>query len=347
MDDLDNSGESAGDPSMDETIATSWNEIKKGMAEPNELVRQPDGDFAATDNPDETVHTQTTEAVAPEAPETVVKKAPSGWKTEAKAAWDTLPPHVQDDVLRREEDFHKGIEGYKQHADIGRRMEAAYRPFEATMRSLNVSPEVAVGELLKADHQLRFSSPEEKGALIAKLIGDYRIDPNHVFGHFQKPQTHEDPGMQKLYDELSAIKNWKGQFEQQQQNWQQSQKDQELAALNSEVAKFSDGKEYFQSVESEMVSLLPALRAANPAASHQEVLQMAYDRAIYANPQTRAALLAKQQADLQAEAAKKAKQARLSGSVNVSPRGTIASAAPKMTMDEQIRADAIRLGLIN
>lgn len=335
-------------PSMDETIASSWNEIKTRMEPPNELVRDTTGKFSSTEANETAPDTETTEALAAESTSPVVKKsAPAGWKPEAKAAWDALPPHVQDDVLRREDDFHKGIEGYKQHADIGRRMEAAYRPFEATMRTLGVSPEVAVGELLKADHQMRFSTPENKGAFVAKLIRDYGIDPNHVFGHFQEQaQQHEDPGVQKLYSELADMKAWRGQFEQQEQSRLRANEESELAALNSEVAKFTVGKEHFDVVQAEMTALLPALRAANPAAGVQEVLQMAYDRAIYANPQTRAALLAKQQEDLKAEAAKKAKLARSSASVNVASRGTIESAAPKMTMDQQIRADAQRLGLL-
>ena len=46
-------------------------------------------------------------------------QAPKTWRPEAAAKFATLPPEVQQEVLKREEDIFKGLEGYKADASIG------------------------------------------------------------------------------------------------------------------------------------------------------------------------------------------------------------------------------------
>jgi hypothetical protein len=328
-------------PSMDETISTAWAEISKGMAPPTEPVRAPDGKFTKTD-----VANDEPEAPVEEAAPVIPKKKPSGWKPDVLAKWDTIEPDVQDEFLRREEDFHKGTEQYKQHAEIGKRMENAYRPYEANFRGLGVEADVAVAELFKTDHQLRHGNAAQKAAMVANLIQAYGVDPNSVFSQFQAPQQSEIPEVNRLYQELNALKAQQQQREQRDAESQKLQAQREVETLNSEVSKFSQGKEHFAAVEQEMLALLPTIKAANPASSPAELLQMTYDRAIYANPQVRALVLAKQQEDAKASLAKTVKSAKEAASVNLSQKGKMAVAAPKRTIEEQIRDDATRLGLI-
>lgn len=336
-------------PSMDETIATEWERISKGMEEPSEPFRAPTGKFAKVEA-DETVEKAataetTTETETTETAPVVATKKPTGWKPETLAKWDAIDPTIQAEILKREEDFHKGTEGYKEHADMGRKFEHAFRPYEATLRGLNITADVAVSELLKTDHTLRNGDAPQKAAMIATLINQYGIDPNEVFSQFQAPQKHEDPAMQKLYDELNQLKTQQFRLDQDRASQAKLQSQREIESLNSEVSKFSQGKEHFSAVEQEMLALLPAIKAANPASSPQELLQMTYDRAIYANPQTRAALLAKQQEDAKAVNAQKTQSAKAASSVNVRTRGTVTAGTPKETMEEQIKRDATRLGL--
>ena len=49
------------------------------------------------------------------------------WKKEALEKWGTLDPLVQSEVERREQDFHKGIEGYKQKAQVFDQWDEAFR----------------------------------------------------------------------------------------------------------------------------------------------------------------------------------------------------------------------------
>ncbi len=327
-------------PSMESTIAESWKEISKDLQEPNTtIVRDGTGKFTKQEEATDAV--VKTEPVAenaepvetlekPEDKAIEGKKAPSSWKKEAQESFAALPAHVQDEILRREGNIHQGIEGYKAAAEVGKRFEQVAAPYMNTLKQLNITPEIAFSELLKADHTLRNGPPAVRTQALLQLAQTYGID----LGKEHDPQVAE---LQRKIFEM----------EQRQTTLTQSNEQRELDTLASEVESFSSGKEHFDAVYPEMTALLPMFRAQNPAASNQEVLQMAYDRAIYANPQTRTAILAKQQEEHRQQAQRKANEAKKAASVNVITRGVVNTAAPKLNWEEQIRADAVRLGLVN
>lgn len=322
--------------SMDSTIGDAWKEISKGLQEPAQTVaRDSTGKFTAqtapkVETPLETP-AETPEVVAETAqPEQVeqqpvieAKKAPSSWKKEAAEAFNTLPPHVQDEVLRREGDFHKGIEGFKAAADTGRKFEQAIAPYMQTIQKLGVSPEIAVSALMKADHTLRYAPPAVKVAEIQRLAQIYGIDLG-----------------QQIDPNVTAMQTRIYELEQRDQQRELDQQTQTSASLNSEIDRFAaePGHELFPKVRDHMASLLQGGQAKD--------LQEAYDQAVYANPQTRAEVLAKQQEEARKEALRKANDAKKAASVNVPQRGTTAAAAPKLSWEQQIRADAERLGLV-
>lgn len=230
-----------------------------------------------------------------------VKKAPSSWKKEAAAEFDKLPPHVQDEVLRRETDFHKGIEGFKSHADLGRTIERTLQPYMQTIQQLGVTPDVAISSLLKADAGLRYGTPEQKAAHLAGLAQTYGIDIGQVA---QVPQ--KDPYTFQLEQRLA-------QLQQQQEQFQQSQQEQQREALNSELQAFAATAEHFEAVKEDMAALLQAGRATD--------LKDAYDKAVYANPQTRQALLEQQRQEALKQAQTQALNARAKAAA-VSVRGS-------------------------
>ena len=220
---------------------------------------------------------QAADKTAEQAPAVEAKRAPSSWKKDAAAEFDKLPPHVQDEVLRRETDFHKGIEGFKQHADLGRSMERALQPYMQTIQQLGVAPDQAVGALLKADAMLRNPDPSVRAQYFASLAQQYGIDLGQAA---QVPQR--DPYTFQLEQRLAQI-------QQQQEQFQQSQQEQQREALNSELQAFAATAEHFEAVKEDMAALLQAGRATD--------LKDAYDKAVYANPQTRQSLLEQQRAE--------------------------------------------------
>jgi hypothetical protein len=115
-----------------------------------------------------------------------------------------------------------------------------------------------------------------------------------------------------------------------------SQAQREQAELNSMIEQAKQGKEHFDVVRKEMAALMDAGTAKD--------INEAYDMAVWARPDLRASLLAKQQAEQRAEQARIAQQAQAAAATNVPRRGTLPAQRPVGSMDDTIRAtlDAIR-----
>ncbi|MBN9410838.1 MAG: hypothetical protein J0H69_16955 [Burkholderiales bacterium] len=326
--------------SMDSTIADAWKDISQNLQEPAETVaRDHTGKFAKREPAPETQEqggeekpaitaapkpeVTTEEPGTQDQPQEPTSKAPSSWKKEAAALFEALPAAVKDEVLRREGDMHKGLEGYKAKAELGRKFESVVAPYMETINKFGVTPDVAIAELLKIDNLLRTAPPAVKAQRFMALARDYGIDLTQEF----------DPNaaalQQRMYDLENELREAK-----------QAREQQSSQAVNTEIERFAaePGHEHFEVVRAHMSALLQAGAAKD--------LQDAYDQAVYANPQTRATLLAQQQEAARKEAQRKADQARKAAAVNVPSRGVVSAAGAKQTMDESIRAEAERLGLI-
>jgi hypothetical protein len=282
-----------------------------------ERVRDESGRFASKQEPVE----EAAEPVAEEAKETPpeaetppapVKRPPSSWKKETQAEWEKLPDHVQDDVLRREADFHRGIEQYKSHAQRAQAYDNAIAPYQQTLQQMGVAPEVAIGELFRADHLLRHSAPHEKAAYFAKLAQDYGVQ----LGDIQAPPA-VDPQYQALLNEVRSLKQTEAQREQQRQQAEQAQ-------LNSTIASFAEGKEHFDAVRNEMSALLEKGIAPD--------LESAYDMAIWARPDLRSGLLQQQTRAAEEKARAEAQRLRAkTASVSVKGSSPVSSSSANPT----------------
>ena len=316
--------------SMDDTIRDTLRSLKeKGVTtdeapaddvEKAAKIRDEKGKFAKAVTPEATPETPAEITPVETAP------APNTWKKEAQAEWAKLPPSVQAEVARREADFHKGIEQYKTQASYGDTMQRAISPYMATINQFNVTPDVAVGELLKSDHALRYGNEQQKVGMVFKIFRDYGINPETVFNQLQNGAPQVDPRDQRLEQLERTIAQQKQAAEQQAQ-----------AELNSEIAAFASdpSHSHFESVKSHIAALLQAGTAKD--------LKDAYEQAVWANPQTRALVIAEQQAKERAEATQKAQAAKTAASVNVRTRPSMPVSQPIGSMDDTIRATYKRL----
>jgi len=285
--------------------------------------------------------------------ETVTNDMPATWKQELAAAWPTLPAEVRAEILRREENQRTGIGKYKQSAEAYQRFAEMTRPYEATLRQYNVTAEVAAVELLKADHALRYGNPQQKAQMARQMLADYGIDPAMLGVEGQAPQV--DPQIAALQAELAQVRQ--GQQTEAQRRAQQEQ--QNLISTLIDFAYERDpltgnpkirghdeygnpvfipkaGRENFETLRPYMAALMEA----DPSVELDE----AYQRAAFAHPETRQALLAEQQAQQRAEAEKKAKQAKASSVVNIRSTGSFEPKTAVGSIDDTIREEAQRLG---
>lgn len=317
--------------SMDDTIRETLASMKERGIEPEaaapedaeqkaQRIRDEKGKFAAGKEPAAPIEP------APEPVAEPIKAAPNTWKKEAHEAWIKADPVIRAEVERREADFHRGIEQYKQAAQFANNIQQAIQPYAATIQSLGIAPEKAISELMAADHRLRYGQPHEKQAYFAQLARAYGVDLGQVSA--EQPQI--DPNVAALQQQVQQlegfIRNQSLMGEQQQQQ-----------ALNSEIAAFAadPNHSHFEAVRPHMHALLQAGQATS--------LADAYEQAVFANPQTRALMLAQQRDAERAEATKKAEAARQAASVNVRARPAMPTAQPIGSMDDTIRATLRRL----
>lgn len=322
-------------PSMEDTIRATLDDIQARGVDIEEtpdtpaeteatpaIARSEDGKFAKVEPETEAETQEMTEEVKP------VKKAPSSWRKEAQEKFATLDPLLQEEIEKREQDFHKGLEPLRHKANIADAITTAFKPFEENLRAEGVNPIQAIQHLFGLDNTLRHGTAAQKAQVVNEIMARAGLTTETLS---QAPQV--DPNYQALQQQIQHLQST---FQQREQMSQQQQEQQ----LYSEIAQFSQGKEHFETVRHDMAALLQAGRAQN--------LDDAYEMAIWANPQVRTALIAKQQAEQKAELSKKAQEAKKAASVNIPRRGAMAPSSTQTgSMEDTIRAKARELGLFN
>ena len=301
---------SDGEPAADEGLAepivdTSESGSESSAAAPSEPLT------------DETASTESAEAAAStESSATESIKAPSSWKPDVREHWSTLPAEVQAEIQRREGEIQKGLRDASEFSKVGKTFKEVVSPYEATFKSLDVTPEVAIGELLKADHTLRYAKPADKARRILGLMDHYGIGLDAM----NEVLSGEEPAdaAPALDPEVEArIAN----IEQALPNVVEDNKAKADTMLSTFLAT---EPEFYGDVRYQMADII--------GAGHAGTLEEAYDQAVWANPSTRKVLLSRQTAQEDAEAKRKADEiAAASGSVTGSPRsgnGTV-KADPK------------------
>jgi hypothetical protein len=323
--------------SMDDTIRETLEQINSRGEETEEQaeqrLRDERGRFARKEaqeieTPVEAVETPQEFIVPPELQKLGLRKE--------EAEVIAKDPAVMAAFVRRSEEMHRGLEQYRSKAQSAEAFEQALSPFMPTIQQSGMSPAEAAHHLFATEHALRYGSPEQKLQMLHKIASDYGIDMGQA-QEFAANQPPADPRVNQLQQQLQQMQSWV-----QQQN--QAREWQERQTLNSEIEKFTSDPAhiYFEQVRGDMAGLLQAGLARD--------LKDAYEKAIYANPEVRQQVLAKQQAEqaekARKEAAEKAQAAKQAAAVNLSRRGTLPAKKPIGSMDDTIREKAQELGLI-
>lgn len=266
------------------------------------------------------------------------------WKKAALAEWDKLPDIARKEIERREADFHKGIEQYKAGAQTAQEFERAVAPYMATIQGFGITPVAAAAHLMNVDHQLRHSAVPQKVGMLLKIANDYGVDINTLATGIQQiagervwqQQNPMDPRMQQLQQRVD-------QMQQQQFQTQQQAQFAEHSAIDGEIAAFAadPDHEHFGVLQKDMAILLQNGMAKD--------LDTAYEMAMRQNPQTYQIWLAQQQQKWDDERKAKVAKAKQAGANVVRPNGraSVPTAQPSRTMEQDIEAEARRLGLIN
>lgn len=244
---------------------------------------------------------------------------PSSWSIETKAKFATLDPLVQKEVLKRETDFHKGIEEYKTDAKTHREWMQVVQPYMPLIQSKGGTPIGAINNLLNTAYQLE-QNPQ---AVIQRLANQYGVKLGN-----ETEQPHVDPLVSQLMQEVQSLKGTFMQKHQQQEQMSATQ-------ANEEIVKFaSDPKNiYFNDVRNSMASLIQTGEASN--------MQEAYNKACRMNDKVFAAISEQERTANEQKRILEAKQKAANAkraSFDVSGSGAVTNGKSEMTLRDQLEA---------
>lgn len=256
---------------------------------------------------------------------------PKTWRPDAAATWATLPEAAKQEILKREADIFKGIEGYKQDAGIGKALRDTIDPYANFLNSRGIPPMEAVKGLLQTHYSLATASQEQKVAVLTRMAQSYGINLAGL-GQTQSndPPPYVDPAVAALQKELQTLQS-------QMSDAQRYRQEQVRTGIKSEVDAFAKdpANPHFDEVGNEVAALLQSGQA--------QTLKEAYDKAIWLNPAVRNKVIAAQRnAETQQQAtatATKVAATKQATSANVTTRARSGSTAtPTGTIDDTIAA---------
>lgn len=266
--------------------------------------RAEDGKFSSKpDEPPPPVEAAETPPVEPAKP---IWK-PSSWKSEELNGWETIPDHIRQAVERREREITQGLESSARERQFARQVQEAAGPYMQQLQSIGVNPVDAYREALQAVSLLSSPDPNVRASMIQRMAQRWNVP---LGGEQTQQQFQTDPNYSATQAELAQLRNTLAQM-------QQAQRQREEDSLRQSIQTFAQSRPHFETLRPVMADLMQRGEATT--------LEEAYDKA-FGSVKT---LFAQQEEQRQAEAAKKAAEARKAAAVNVQSRPAPAQTAPK------------------
>lgn len=265
---------------------------------PGERARGPDGKFLAAD-----ADVQAAEVAKPTAEKpAATPKLEDMFSVADRAIVSKAPPEIQDWITKREQHYAR------QNAQSGRELQTwrkAYGQVEDVMAprrtSIHASGQTEAGLLQQmfAIGDIMSQAPDRFIREFAQAKG---IDLGRLV-QSNKPSA-IDPALQPIVGKMQEL-------EQQQTAWFQSQQQQRDQAIVNDVQSWSSQvdaggnllRPHYATFErnGEMEPIVRSIRAQYPQAANAAVLQVAYERALWGNPETRKEMQGKVDADARAK----------------------------------------------
>lgn len=101
--------------------------------------------------------------------------APRTWRPEAAAHWNELPPQVQAEIQKREQDIFNGLNQYKQFANIGQRAFQAVKDVLPVLQQQGQDPYAFMRDMCEVHRLLSAGTPEQKARAFTALALHYGV----------------------------------------------------------------------------------------------------------------------------------------------------------------------------
>lgn len=301
------------DHSNDEDDADDTDNDGESLEEGKQTVSKTPEDKAAKEKGDD-------------GPKFTPRPAPQSWSKEKHEVWSKLDPQAQEYIEQREKQMHDGVQLVKEDAGFGKSMKDVIAPYNGLIQAQGLDAPKAVQYLLNAHHVLSNSSPDQKLQHLAKIAESYGINLGQV--QQNNPQSKNvDSLVRQLQNELSEVKGYLSQGQQQAAQARAAQ-------VASEVETFASSEKapYFDECADQIVAFINA----------GDSLESAYEKAVWANPVTRAKEIERatklERENFEKRAKEEARNAKKVTASNLNGRDTRKTpTASKGTMDDTLR----------
>ena len=238
--------------------------------------------------------------IAATPPATDVKeiKAPQSWSAEKRAVWDTLAPDAKEYIAQREAEAHKAISKYGQFATGVKPIVETLETYRDVFESKGLSYQEGMKSLLDAQRML----DRDPAAGIEALARAYGVDLG------QSLTSQRDPAISQLQSQVEQLTAQLRSAQSESQQRQQAEHQSKQSSIEKVINDCSKDKPDFSELEADIVANVRLLHETNPELSHAERLQMAYERAQWGNPKSRAAALERQAKELESKRLEDAKR---------------------------------------
>ena len=218
-------------------------------------------------------------AITPPATDVKEIKAPQSWSAEKRAVWDTLAPDAKEYIAQREGEAHKAISKLGQFAKGVEPIVETLNTYKDVFESKGLSYQDGMKSLLDAQRML----DRDPVAGIEAIAKAYGVDLG------QSLSGQRDPAISQLQSQVEQLTAQLRTAQSESQQRQQAENQSKQSSIEKVISDFSKDKPDFSELEADIVANVRLLHETNPELSHAERLQMAYERAQWANPKSRQA----------------------------------------------------------
>lgn len=302
-----------GDPPQ----AVAQEEPEAKPAEDATRARGPDGKFIAKEAapeqaaaPEPKSPTPESQAKPSEQPSTAAVAAPVSWSAEAKALWGSLPPAIQQAALKRETEASNGI---RQYSEKVAQYEQALAPLAQEAQRRGLSTADGIQRLMDGQRFLE----QQPAQAILWLAQQNGIDLAELASN--PPAAPQPSRPDPVYAQVSQTV----------QTLEQRLQQIEFGNNLTVAQQFAASKPYYADVEAQLPDFIREVLAVDPSLQGLPLLEKAYERAIWLNPDVRAKIQAEEHAKAeQARLAEVAAKANQASRAAVSVKGSSAPPAP-------------------
>lgn len=189
---------------------------------------------------------------------------PNSWSPQYREDWDKLSKEMKGQILKREQDFHKGIDQYREKASAYDEFEKLAMPYIPALNAASVTPTQAFKNSLDLYYMMLTGDPEAKRHLLVKLGKQFSVDMNEL-------PVEEDNAFTRLSQQVATLQQ---QLQMQQMQGQvnpQGTSD-HYQQMVSEFRQ-APGHEHFDELSPVMASLIESGQAQELDDAYQMALR--------------------------------------------------------------------------